>query len=418
MRGIGSAIRQATTRRPASGIPGSAPGLPGLIRRYGLEGQLSAFGATGTMFQIVTTLANATGRAPWAIYRKRAPREDPLNPRRQILRHAALDLLASPNPFMTGQYLIEAVQQHVELVGEGYLLVVPHQAMDVPGELWPIRPDRMEPVPHPERFLLGWTYHGPEGEQISLDLDQVIPLIQPHPLDPYRGFGAVQAIMVELEVATMSAEWNRSFFRNGARPGAVIEHPRNIKDAELDKFQRQWEQRHHGVRNAHRVAVLEGGATFKEVKYTAEEMQLVESRKLTRDLLREAFGVSKTMLGDTEQVNRASAEAAQVVFARDKKRPRLERWRQAFNHNLLPLYGSIGANYEFDFDAEIPEDEAAQAAERNSKTAGAATLVNAGWDPQDVLLSMGLPAMRWVGPSQAQQQTPTAPTGGQEGAPA
>lgn len=369
----------------------------------GTEGHLSAFGATGTMFQIVTTLANSTARAPWSLYRKRAPREDPLNPRRQIARHAALDLLASPNPHMTGQHLMEAVQQHVELVGEGYLLVVPSERYNVPLELWPIRPDRMEPVPDPEQFLLGWVYRGPGGEEISLGLEQVIPLIQPHPLDPYRGFGAVQSIMAEIDVAAMSAEWNRAFFRNGARPGGVIEHPKTIRDTELEKFQRQWEQRHHGVRNAHKVAVLEGGAVFKEVKYTARDMQLTESRKLTRDLLREAFGVNKTMLGDTEQVNRASAEAAMIVFARDKKQPRLERWRQAFNHRLLPMYGSVGANYEFDFDAEIPADEEAEAAERNSKTAGASVLAAAGWHPDDVLAAMELPPMRWIGPSSAVQ---------------
>ena len=61
------------------------------------------------------------------------------------------------------------------------------------------------------------------------------------------------------------------------------------------------------------------------------------------------------------------------------------------------MFGSTGSNVEFDYDPEIPEDEVAEAAERESKSKGAAWLVRAGFAPEDVLAAMGLPPMRFVG---------------------
>lgn len=86
-----------------------------------------------------------------------------------------------------------------------------------------------------------------------------------------------------------------------------------------------------------------------------------------------------------------------TVFARDKRKPRLERWKQALNNDLLPMYGRLGQGIEFRFDPEIPVDATSEAARLKSQTEGAARLVGAGWDPEDVLAVVGLPQMQWRG---------------------
>ena len=64
-----------------------------------------------------------------------------------------------------------------------------------------------------------------------------------------------------------------------------------------------------------------------------------------RDMILEAFGMSPHMIGREEDINRANAEAAEDVFARWVLMPRLDRIKDALNHQLLPLFASSGAGY-------------------------------------------------------------------------
>jgi len=395
---IGGVLAAVRPRRPPMAPETGSPlGLPAVANHDQL---LESLTSTGTLYAIVNTLASSVALAPWTLYRQTPGHQHPdlTIPREQVTRHACLSLWNRPNPFMTGQLLREIVQQHVELVGEGYLAVVRPQGLNLPVELWPIRPSRMLPVPDPELFLAGWVYRGPSGQRIPLGVDEVIQIRVPDPNDVYRGQGAVQSLTADIDSARLSAEWNRRFFLNGALPGGVVEVEDELDDAELNKLAAQFRERHQGVRNAHRVAILEGGQKWKDRSVSHEDMQFVALRNVSREVTREAFGISKTMLGLTEDVNRATAEASMMTFARDRRRPRLDRWRQALNHELLPMFGRTGVGLEWDFDAEIPDDEQAEAARRKSMTEGARALVEAGYHPDDVAAAMGLPAMRYVGP--------------------
>jgi hypothetical protein len=47
-------------------------------------------------------------------------------------------------------------------------------------------------------------------------------------MDPYRGMGVVQTILVDLDATRASAEWNRNFFLNSAEPGGIVEVDRRL----------------------------------------------------------------------------------------------------------------------------------------------------------------------------------------------
>jgi hypothetical protein len=65
------------------------------------------------------------------------------------------------------------------------------------------------------------------------------------------------------------------------------------------------------------------------------------------------------LLGDSTDVNRASAEAAEVALARWLLNPRLDKLRDALNTQFLPMYGSLGTGYEFDYEDPTPMNEEA-----------------------------------------------------------
>ncbi|MET8864661.1 phage portal protein [Nonomuraea sp. NPDC004580] len=360
-------------------------------------------GSVGTLFAIVHRTSNATSQVDWKLYRTAASGLD--EDRQEVTRHAALDIWNRPNPWMPRQEFVEVEQQHVDLTGEGWWVVARNPRMrSIPLELWPVRPDRIFPVPDPQEFIRGYIYLGPDGEQVPLRVDEVIQLRMPNPLDPYRGMGPVQSILTELDSTKYSAEWNRNFFRNSALPSGIIEAPNNLSDPEFDDLRDRWEEQHRGVAAAHRVAILEGGLKWVDRRYSQKDMQFVEMREVSRETIREAFGFPKAMLGATDDVNRANAEAAEVMFARYLVVPRLERIKAALNNDFLPLFGEAGKGLEFDYCNPVPDDREADNAERVSKADAASKLTTAGFEPAGVLAAVGLPEIPFVGP----QATPPA----------
>src|SRR5688572_16852421 len=226
--------RTLTNRTPVPYVSGRSNISIPWRQPSGAEAQMRAMGTVGTLFAIVNRTSNATAQVEWKLYRK--ARSGKKEDREEVQQHAALDLINKPNPFFTRQELIETVQQHIDLTGEGWLVVARSPRSSLPLELWPVRPDRIAPIPHPIDFISGYMYTGPDGREIALRVEDVIQIRMPNPLDPYRGMGPVQSILTEIDAARYSAEWNRNFFLNSAEPGGIIEVPNGLSDGEFDEL--------------------------------------------------------------------------------------------------------------------------------------------------------------------------------------
>ncbi|MFL1903091.1 phage portal protein [Streptomyces tauricus] len=360
----------------------------------GTTSQLNAMGSVSTLFAIVNRTAKAEAGVEWGLYHKAksGKKED----RTEVTSHAALDLWNQPNPFYTQSVFVEAGAQHKQLTGEMWWVIAKNERVNLPLEMWPVRPDRMRPVPDPELFLSGYMYTGPDGQEVALRKEDVIFIRTPHPTDPYRGIGPVQALLTDLDAAQYSAEWNRNFFLNSAEPGGIIEVPGHLGDDEFTELRDRWNEQHKGVANAHRVAILEHGV-WKDRKFTQRDMQFAELRNLSREVIREAFGFPKPMMGAVDDVNRANGDAGERMFARWLCVPDLEAMKDALNHQLLPLYGRTAEGLEFDYVNPVPDDVESEATQLTSRSNAAAVLVREGYDPAGVLSAVGLPEIPFVG---------------------
>lgn len=391
-------LRESLTNKSPVPFTGKRSFLPSFTAND-KGGQLDAMTATGTMFAITSRLAESVAQVEWKLFRKRTDSRrvyhwDSMDDRKEVVDHWALRVWNNPNPFMTRQEFVETVQMHYELTGEEWWTVGYNPGITIPMELWPVRPDRMQVVPHPEDFLSGYVYQSPDGRQIPLGVKDVILVRRPHPKDPYRGISPVSALAADLDAAHYSALWNRNFFRNSAEPGGIIKVPKRLSESDFQRLKMQWDSSHRGVANSHRVAILEGeGYEWIDRKLSQRDMQFVELRGITREMIREAYAFPKPMLGTVEDVNRANAEAAEVVFARWLLVSRLEKMKQALNHDFLPLFGSAGEGIEFDYVSPVPDDREADNAELTAKVTAYQTLMNAGGvDGEAVLEFLGLPA--------------------------
>jgi len=312
------------------------------------QAYLKNFGQIGWLFSAVSRIAQSVAEVDWHLYRQQNGQGQ-----KEIEKHPVIDLLSYVNPFQTGQELMELSQMYLDLVGECFWVLNPTKG-GWPGEIWVPPPNRMKIVPDMKEFIKGFVYDW-QGSLVPFEPREVIFFKLPDPNNPYRGIGPTQAIGMDLASEHYAAQYIRNFFYNDATPGGVLAFDGTLTDDQFDRIKGQWGQQHRGVANAHKIAIVEQGAKYQQISLTQRDMDFWRLRKLERDTILGAFGLPLSVMGITENVNRANAEAGEYTFAMRVMKPRLNRFREKMNEQLLPLFSGTEQLF-LDYDDPVPEN--------------------------------------------------------------
>lgn len=343
-----------------------------------LQGYLNAYGEVGWLFAVVSRIAEGVSEAKWRLYSVNAKGERTL-----IHSHSIINLLDFVNPFQTCQEFIELHQIYMGLTGECFWIINKNR-LGEPQELWIAPSERMSVVPSRTEFVAGYVYQI-GSEKIPLNKDEIIHHKLPNPINPYRGLGPVQALAIDLDSELYAGKWNRNFFYNSARPDGLIGFEGTLSEEQFDRLKKQWGERHEGVERAHKIGLLEGGGKYQQIQFNAKDMDFRALRLLNRDNILGVFGMPLSVMGITENVNKANAEAGEYTFARWIVKPRLTRIKNKLNEQLLPMFRNA-KNLELDFDEVVPQTTEQKVAQAQSGiTAGYMTINEArqmnGLDP-------------------------------------
>lgn len=399
---IHAATPQAAAPQPVeptpTRVPYTAPGMGGSTWSGGQSttSQLELTTAESTLYSVLELMSKTTARVEWSAHRPLRGAQKPGQEPKEITaeQNPAVALWHRPNNFMTGRFVRQMCTWHYRAVGEAWLVMdFWDGAMTVPKSWWPVRPDRMSVDPDPDEFLIGYTYTGPSGEKVKLDPREVLRITNPHPMDPHRGMGVVQALGTILGTALESAQWIANFFKNDATPGGIIELglETELPEREYKTLQKRWSEQHRGTSKAHRVAILEFGK-FVPRSYSMKDMQFPEIRQLSRDQILEAFRVHKHNMGISEDVNRANATAAREQLAENETKPNLDEWLELANGPFRERFGPVGQVVEFQYADPTPEDREENRADDKARVDNFVTLKGAGVDPVWAAEYVGMPA--------------------------
>jgi HK97 family phage portal protein len=317
----------------------------------GSQEAINSMGSVGWLFAVIERISTSLAASEWKLYVERN------GEREEITDHPLLDIWKNPNPFYSQSEFLEDSSNHFELTGEMAWVIVRGLGGAI-VELWPVRPDRIKPVPDKDDYISGYIYQV-GSEAVPLETDDVIFMRRPHPTVPYRGIGQVQTLLHDIGSEQLASAWQRNFFANSALPSGIIELDHNLSPMDFQRLVERWREQHQGVSNAHRVAILERGK-WTERKFTQADMQFKEIRMLNRDLILGAYGFPTALLGISENVNKANADAAELMFARWLIRPRLIRIRDKMNQTLVSQFDS---NLFMDFTDPVPADKTSDLAE-------------------------------------------------------
>lgn len=298
----------------------------------GLGGDYAqAYASNGYVYAAASKIAQAVGEAEPHLYRRKGDDVE------EVFDHPLLDLLAYCTPYHTRQEAFELEQTYLDLTGEWAMLIF-RDGFGI-RELWPINPRQLSVVPHPTEYISGYVFNSNDGRtKVPLEPKDVLFIRMPNPNSLYRGQGVIQSIATDIDADRYAALWNKNFFINGASHGGAIEVPKELTPDAYERLILQWRQGHQGIANAHKIAILQGGAKWIPPQSALKDMDFPNLRQANRDIILGAFGMSPHMLGAEADVNRASSESAEYVFSRWVINPRLRRISGKINEFLLPQY--------------------------------------------------------------------------------
>ncbi len=288
----------------------------------------------------------------------------------EVPEHELLDLLASVNPFMTQFELFESLESHLDLCGNAYWYLDGVKSYnDRPTAIYPLNPKYVEikKARLPD-FIEEYRYTTVDGVVKIFQPFEILHFREANPDDPYEGKGILESIAHWVDADNYATEWNRAFFLNAARPDAVLKHlEADLTKEQIDFLRASFEEVYRGVGRAHKTLILPKGVDFVPVGWNQKEMDFVEMQRMTRDKILAGFRVPKTILGLTEDVNRANAEASNYVFALRVIKPQMERIVGYLNEFLVPRYGD---NIFLDFEDPVPENRELELMENEKALAG------------------------------------------------
>lgn len=247
-------------------------------------------------------------------------------------------LLAEPNPFMSGQQLMEYLVNHLDLGGNGLWHMV--TARKMPVELWPIKPDPtiIKPVPDRQKFISHYEYTIEPGNKIRLEPKEIIHFRFVDPGNLYWGLAPLQVAAITVDTDVEAVRWNKIALQNRAVTDGVFtfEHP--LTEEQWEEARKQVREQHQGADNARTPWVLGAGAKWYQMSLTPVEMDFLNSRKFSREEICAVFDVPPILVGATEASTYNNYQTSRLAFWEDTIIPLLDSIRECLDMALIPYW--------------------------------------------------------------------------------
>lgn len=324
-----------------------APKLPDIQDNVRDSGQTFMFGRAesgervdeksslqiATVYACVRLLAETVAGLPLHLYRYTAN-----GGKEMAIDHPLYKILyRQPNPEMTSFSFRECMMTHLLLWGNAYAQIVRDGKNEILG-LYPLMPQNVE-IDRDDSGQIYYIYHayeddkaGETGKDYYFKREEVLH-IPGLGFNGLVGFSPIGMMKNALGSAIAVEKYGSAFFRNGAQPSGVLEHPSVLKDPQ--KVRDAWENVYGGASNAHRVAVLEEGMKYQAISLPPEDSQFLETRKFSVDEICRIFRVPPHLVQDLEHATYSNIEHQGIDYTTHSVSPWVIRWEQAIIKDLL-----------------------------------------------------------------------------------
>lgn len=330
------------------------------------SGQYATEGMRGWAFIAITAIADEIAAAELNLYMRKG--KDWV----EVEEHPALNLINKPNSFQTREEFFWLTA--VYLLSEGEVF----WALDKPSQptaMTVLNPSKVTPVFDTTKIIGSYKYSQTNGKIVEIPSEEVICIKLPNVSNPFRGKGTLSYIPGMVDLDKYLEDYMRLFFFNSALPTGTLETDHELNEGLIKRLKKQFETSHKGVKNAHKLAVLEKGLHFNMTSFNMQQLDVTNLSNMVRDRILAAFRVPKSVVGIVEDVNRANAEASDRNFAKRGVLPKLKIMQGQMNQFFLVKFADYNQLW-FEFENVVQEDELVKAQIRQANISSGVRTAN------------------------------------------
>lgn len=273
--------------------------------------------------------------------------------------HQFLEIINGYNSYRQSfKDLIYLLSVNLDLYGVGYFFIG-RNLFGIPIELISIPSTQMRYNINNTGDKIEYFEENRAGRSYRYSPEDIIFFRLPSPDNMFGGKATASACRHTLNIDEYQLMYQDKFYQNDAKLSGIIESQNELDDEQYKRLKDQFDTQYSGAINSGKTLILEGGMNYKVAQANPRQLDYVESRKNTRDEILSIFRVPKTILGITDDVNRANAEAGMHSF--------LENTIIPFSNHIYPKINifvkeNFGKNYSIKYDFSLAEDPNVQIA--------------------------------------------------------
>jgi len=234
------------------------------------------------------------------------------------------------NPEMSSFAFFETIQSHVLTWGNGYAEIDWNQSGGVKA-LWPLRPDRTYPERRNKKLYYRTVIGGKGYVLPSYRVLHVAGL----GYDGIVGYSPIAMARQSIGLSMASEKYGAKFFGNNARPGGFLKHPGKLSTEAQGRLIKGWEDRHSGLDNVNRLAVLEEGMEFQTVGVPPQDAQMLQTRQFQVAEMARWYRMPLHKIQEMTNSTYSNIEQQAIEFVVDTMLPWFRRWEAAIHTQLL-----------------------------------------------------------------------------------
>lgn len=135
-----------------------------------------------------------------------------------------------------------------------------------------------------------------DGRSIQMKNDEIF-VVRDLSLNTYRALDKIHNARTAIGLSLAATKNAEQYYIQGPRAGGFIQVQKSLSEAAYTRMRNQFNSTMAGNENAHRLAILEEGAQFKENSYSLANAKVLESREAAIREIASVFGVPLPLLG-------------------------------------------------------------------------------------------------------------------------
>ncbi len=339
--------------RPQDCLPVAWNNIPQWTSFDAFSADHKGFKASTWVYACAMKTANAVAMIPWIVQRRNSDgvwERDDNTPLQRLLN--------KPNIAFTWRDCIEFYVLHLILTGNSIVTKV-RGVNSEPVEIWPWNPAWISPIPSTTEFISSYEFTRVDGATKRILAGDIIHMMFPDPDNLRWGQSPLQAAMKAIDTDREAATWQKVSLQNMAIPPGVFIFEKTVSKEQIKKAKELYKDQQRvklssvrkldqpkvelphafaGPANARDHLFIGGGPKYQQLSLTPQELDYVESRKMSAVEVCAVLDVPPPFVGLLDRATYSNIDTLERTWWEHRNVPLAEGIVDTFNMQLVPEF--------------------------------------------------------------------------------